>query len=90
LAAATYEEHVLTLSRGDRLYFCTDGIIEADNNANEEFGIARLLDALTAGRDASLAGTVSSLMDQVQKWTAPGYPEDDASIIAIERSPDSR
>jgi PAS domain S-box-containing protein len=87
MADATYEEHVVTLSRGDRLFFCTDGIIEADNQSQEEFGVARLLDALTASPGSSLAETVSSLMDQVEKWTAPSYPDDDASILAIQRLP---
>src|SRR4051812_18695283 len=90
MAAATYEEHVVTFSRGDRLSFCTAGIIESDNQSQEEFGVARLLDALTASPGSSVAETVSSLMDEVEKWTKPNYPEDDASILAIERLPDSK
>ena len=65
-------------------------IIEAEKQAQEEFGVARLLDALTASPGSSLAETVLSVMDEVEKWTKPNYLEDDASILAIERLPDSK
>jgi PAS domain S-box-containing protein len=90
MADAAYEEHVVTLSAGDRLYFCTDGIIEAQDQSQGEFGVPRLMHALRASPGSSLAGTVSSLMDELEKFTAPSLPEDDASILAIERLPDGK
>ena len=85
LASATYEEHVLTLSRGDRLYLCTDGIMEAENAAEEEFGVERLLDTLDGSRDSLLGDSLSSVMKRVEQWSAPTGATDDASMLAIER-----
>ena len=85
LASATYEEHVVTLSRGDRLYLCTDGIMEAENTAKEEFGVERLLDTLHGGWELPLGDSLSSVMMRVEQWSAPIGAADDASMLAIER-----
>ena len=85
LASATYEEHAVTLSKGDRLYLCTDGILEARNGLEEEFGVGRLLETLDSSRDSSLGESLSSVMNGVEQWSAPSGPADDASMLAIER-----
>lgn len=85
LARATYEEHVVTLSRGDRLYLCTDGIMEAENTAEEEFGVERLLDTLDGSRDSPLGDSLCSVMMRVEQWSAPTGAADGASMLAIER-----
>jgi sigma-B regulation protein RsbU (phosphoserine phosphatase) len=68
------------------LYFFTDGIPEAENPAGEQFGVDRVLEILAQNRDLALEETLSSLMQCVGEWTAPGSPADDASLLAIERS----
>ena len=83
---ATYEQRSISLSKGDRLYFFTDGIPEAENPAGEQFGVDRVLEILTQNRDLPLEETLSSLMQFVGEWTAPGSLDDDASLLAIERS----
>ena len=85
LASATYQEHAVTLSRGDRLYLCTDGITEAENDEEEEFGVERLLRTLDDNRDSTLGESLSSVMKRVAEWSAPATAADDASILAIER-----
>lgn len=84
---AAYEQHSISLSEGDRLYFCTDGIPEAENPDGEQFGVNRVLEFLTRNRDLRLEETVSSLMQCVEEWTGSGSAADDASLLAIERSP---
>ena len=85
LENATYEEHTVRLSKGDRLYLCTDGIMEAANHAEEEFGVERLLETLEASRDSTLGESLSSVMERVEAWSAPAGAADDASMLAIER-----
>lgn len=46
--AATYDTHTLELAPGDSVLFCTDGVIEAVNTDDEEFGCERLADLCTA------------------------------------------
>lgn len=85
LPTATYEEHMIALAPGDRLFFFTDGIIDAENQSEEAFGVQRLLEALAENRDSPLNETVGSVMDRIEQWAAPDGPMDDASILAIER-----
>jgi PAS domain S-box-containing protein len=85
LASATYEEHTVTLSPGDRLYLCTDGITEAENGAEEEFGVERLLKTLDESRDLTLADSLSSVLKHVEEWSAPAGAADDSSLLAVER-----
>ena len=87
MPAATYEEHVIALAPGDRLYFVTDGIIEAENPSEDCFGVERLLEALAEKPARPLHEAVGSLMDRVEAWSAPQGPTDDASILGIERLP---
>jgi sigma-B regulation protein RsbU (phosphoserine phosphatase) len=85
LACATYEEHTVTLSKGDRLYLCTDGIIEAQNAAEEEFGVERLLETLDGSRDCTLGESLAAVMERVEQWSQPAGAVDDASVLAVER-----
>jgi sigma-B regulation protein RsbU (phosphoserine phosphatase) len=85
LPTATYEEHSLTLSPGDRLYLCTDGVFEAENPSGQELGVQGLIETLTRNRDLSLEDILSTVMQSVEEWSAPAGPLDDASVLAIER-----
>ncbi|MCX6629852.1 MAG: SpoIIE family protein phosphatase [Candidatus Solibacter sp.] len=75
----------MTLLKGDRLYLCTDGIIEAENDREEEFGVERLLEALEGSRDSTLGDSLSSVMELVERWSGRAGAADDASMLAIER-----
>jgi phosphoserine phosphatase RsbU/P len=85
LDSATYEEHTVTLSMGDRLYLCTDGITEAENAAGEQFGVEGLLATLDGRRDSTLGESLSALMERVEQWSEPAGAVDDASVLAAER-----
>jgi PAS domain S-box-containing protein len=85
LASATYEEHTVTLAMGDRLFLCTDGIMEAENAAEEQFGVEGLLGTLDGSRDSTLGESLSAVMERVEQWSAPAGAMDDASVLAVER-----
>jgi phosphoserine phosphatase RsbU/P len=85
LPTATYEEHVIALAPGDRLFFFTDGIIEAESRSEEVFGVELLVEALDRNRGLPLNETVALIMGRIEQWSAPDGPTDDASILAIER-----
>lgn len=84
LPGADYQEHRQVLAHGDRLYLCTDGIIEAMDTAKREFGVRQLLDSLDRNRALPLEESLSSILSSVEQWSAPSGPADDASLLAIE------
>jgi PAS domain S-box-containing protein len=79
-----YEEQVLELEPGDRLYLSTDGVIETENDAGQEFGVGRLLEALDRNRGSSLSEDLTSVIACAEQWCAPSAFADDVSMLALE------
>ena len=82
---ATYTDASLTLDPGDRLYFYTDGAIEALDADEEEFGHRRLLDAIARRRSLPLRAGLEALAADVRAWCS-GRLRDDVSLLAVERA----
>ena len=59
--AAPFPAGSATLAHGDVLVIFTDGVIEAMNEREEEFGETRLLDVLRAGSAETAAATLARL-----------------------------
>jgi len=81
---AAYEEQALVLQPGDRLYFYTDGAIEALNRAEEEFGLDRLSSEFARWRPLPLRASVERAASAVRSWCG-GQLRDDVSLLAVER-----
>jgi sigma-B regulation protein RsbU (phosphoserine phosphatase) len=81
---AAFEDESLTLEPGDRLYFYTDGVIEAMNAEEEEFGHDRLLAELARWRDRPLRAGLDLVAADVRAWCG-GRLKDDVSLLAVER-----
>lgn len=82
---ATFEDEAVTLDPGDRVYFYTDGVIEALNGAEQEFGHARLMSEIDRLRDLPLREGLDVIADLVIAWSG-GELRDDLSLLAIERT----
>ncbi len=78
-----YDESVIDLQRGDRLYLHSDGLTEEVNAQDEEFGNQRLLSAIAAGRALGLQDTIESLVEKVVAWRGEEHLRDDVSILAV-------
>jgi sigma-B regulation protein RsbU (phosphoserine phosphatase) len=85
LSDEPYQEHSLTLGRGDRLYLYSDGIPEAHSKHWEAFGEGRLLKVIEQGRDTPLPDSLVLLLKAVQDWCGSVPPGDDISLLAVER-----
>jgi serine phosphatase RsbU (regulator of sigma subunit) len=81
-----YEEKSLLLREGDRLYLYSDGIVEACNADNRQYGADRLCRVVERGRAAPLADGLTDLLGDVRRWCAPADPTDDISVLAVERA----
>jgi sigma-B regulation protein RsbU (phosphoserine phosphatase) len=82
---ATFEDEAVTLQSGDRLYFYTDGVIEALNASEQEFGYSRLMAEIDRLRDQPLATGLDVIADLVTDWSG-GHLADDVSLLAVERT----
>ena len=89
LAEDEYEERSVRLAAGDRLYLYSDGVPEAMNPAGEQFGSARLLEAISRSRSEPLRNSVAALLSEVEQWQGTASSQDDISILAVEVSADA-
>lgn len=65
---------------GDTLALYTDGVTESFNNAGEEFGERRLIEALRRNRDLSSEALLASIVEDVQHFS-PQEQHDDITLI---------
>lgn len=79
---APYEEGEVPLSPGDQLVIFTDGIVEAANSGEQEFGEERLISVMGANSSAS-AGTLRDLVMQDVTRFCRGDFADDATLLTV-------
>src|ERR1700733_3588577 len=71
-----------TLGAGDTLAIYTDGVTEAFNEVEEEFGEDRFVDSLRRHRHLPPQGIVSALVDEVRRFSAVEQSDDITLTIA--------
>jgi sigma-B regulation protein RsbU (phosphoserine phosphatase) len=82
LQAGSYEQDSVALGSGDRVVMYTDGITEARNAADEEFGEDRLVASIVEHRACCAPALQARLADTVASFTG-GQFQDDATLIVI-------
>jgi sigma-B regulation protein RsbU (phosphoserine phosphatase) len=87
MADDPYVEGSIRLGAGDRLYLCSDGVPETMDPAGEQFGDARLLEAIGQGRSESLREGVAALLAEIAGWHGFVKFQDDITILAVEVLP---
>ena len=84
---STYAENSLEMRPGDLLIIYSDGLVEANNLADAEFGLARLRELAPALRDLDTTSAGRLLLAEVDHFLAGQKPQDDLSIILVQRQP---
>lgn len=83
LSGHGYVEHRLEVAPGDVLFFYTDGCVECENEAGEEFGAERL-EALLSGHAASGVDEVlASVEKSIATFRGTREPLDDATMMVV-------
>jgi phosphoserine phosphatase RsbU/P len=76
---ADYETAVFPLMPGDRLVMYTDGIVEAEDAKEEQYGCDRLSELLRRSAKQAPAEVADLILDSVQEWAAK--QDDDRTLL---------
>jgi phosphoserine phosphatase RsbU/P len=78
-----YREETLQLRPGDILVAFTDGITEALNGHDAEFGEQTLIDGVLRHDSRSAADIITSILKEVDGFTSGAPQHDDMTLVAI-------
>lgn len=79
-----YDETVVQLAPGDRLYLYSDGIPEALDVNLDEYDDTRMLELMQRCRPQSIGESVETICSEIQHWCRINGPRDDISILGID------
>jgi sigma-B regulation protein RsbU (phosphoserine phosphatase) len=79
----TYQQGTVTLTAGDVLVAYTDGISEAMNGANEEWGEDRMMAAVGPTRTAPARTLIETLMNAADAFVAGAPQHDDMTLLIV-------
>jgi serine phosphatase RsbU (regulator of sigma subunit) len=82
-ADSAYQSGVVRLEPGDLLVLYTDGITEAANSNEEEFGEQRLAAVLAEHRDLPAAALLACIFDELACFMRGVQPKDDMTLAVL-------
>jgi sigma-B regulation protein RsbU (phosphoserine phosphatase) len=80
---AAYDSATVTLESGDWLAVFTDGVVEAENNNQEEYGEIRFMTMINAGVMLSPEMMLNSVMVDLTRFTGDAPQHDDITCMLI-------
>ena len=83
LKDAQYESGQTVLQSGDILAIYTDGVVEAENVAGQEFGEDRMLAAIRAAPTGTAQQIVQQLMAQIELFVGTAPQHDDITCMIV-------
>jgi len=81
------EQAKIELAPGDLLVQYTDGVTEAMDPADQEFGLARLTEAMARAARSSAAAVTTEIVSSVERFAGPRRQEDDITLVVVRREP---
>jgi len=80
---AEFKDTTLQLQPGDTLIFYTDGITEAINKENEQFGVERLQEVVARNVHASIDKLQDAILAAVAEFSRGAYQADDITALVL-------
>lgn len=80
-----FEQRTVRLNPGDFVVLYTDGVTDALNADEQEFGLERLRHTIFVNRRRPAAELVAALEGTLREFTGPTAPFDDITIVAAQR-----
>ncbi len=87
IAEAQYDEHEIHLHPGDVLLLYTDGLTDAVNAGEEEFGMHRVCEVLRDAHHRAASEIVDALEASVRAHVGAVEAFDDLTMVVVKRSP---
>jgi sigma-B regulation protein RsbU (phosphoserine phosphatase) len=78
-----YPEGAVTLGRGDVIVMFTDGVSEAMNPEEEDFGEERLEKVLTSARSSSASQIIAVVREALEAYTRGASQSDDITMLVL-------
>jgi len=75
----------VTMKSGDCVLFYTDGVREAVNSQEEEFGMDRMADAFRMAAPLGAETVLTRMQEELLQFTGDGPQMDDITLVAIEK-----
>jgi len=79
------DEETITLLPGEMLVMYTDGITEAWNGSDDEFGLERLQAVLAEHAGEPASDVVAGVTEAVGTFVGQGAQSDDYTILVVKR-----
>lgn len=83
----SFEQQTLRLHPGDFILLYTDGVTEAIDENEQEFGMERLQSVLLENRSATTGRILELLEQSLIRFTGPTLPFDDVTLLIAKRQP---
>src|SRR5579872_4083928 len=80
---AKYESATVTLAPGDWLIIFTDGLVEAENARQDEYGEGRMLSAIGAGASGTPSEMLQRLMTELDLFVGNTPQHDDVTCLLL-------
>jgi sigma-B regulation protein RsbU (phosphoserine phosphatase) len=80
---AKYESASITLAPKDWLLIFTDGLVEAENSHQEEYGETRVLSTIAAGATLTPSEMLKRLMTELDLFVGQTPQHDDVTLMLL-------
>ena len=84
MSGMSYKEYEIRLSPGSKLFLYTDGVPEATDKAQEQFGIDRMIGALNEQSSAAPGEILKNVRRSVNEFVKDAEQFDDLTMLCIE------
>jgi serine phosphatase RsbU (regulator of sigma subunit) len=83
LDEASFKASRIQLEPGDTLLLYTDGVTEAEDRAQQPFGVERLKDVLSQNPDSTLDGIQTAVLGAVEIFAEGAGQSDDITLLVV-------
>jgi sigma-B regulation protein RsbU (phosphoserine phosphatase) len=80
-----FKQGAVRLGPGDSVLLYTDGVTEATNAEDQEFGVERLRRIVEANGRSPAPTTVRAIQESLREFVGPAPQQDDITVVAIKR-----